>query len=64
MPERLAELYAWERELREALEEGGPDSPNRAIWINARRTALADIQAARQEYSAAQPLPLTHRSAA
>lgn len=66
MPDRLAELYAQERELREAIAEGGPDSPNRAIWIQARRDLLTDMQRYRREYSAdqpAQPIPF-QRSAA
>lgn len=52
---RLAELYAWERELSEAIAERGPDGPNRTIWLQARRDALHDLQVLRQEYSAAQP---------
>ncbi|GGR62632.1 hypothetical protein GCM10008959_25830 [Deinococcus seoulensis] len=66
MPDRLQDLYEFERELREAIAEGGPDSPNRAIWLQARRNVLAQMQLHRREYSAKQPLPLTlaDRSAA
>lgn len=61
---RLAELYAWERELSEAIAEGGPDGPNRKIWLRARRDALHDLQVLRQEYSATLTTAIIHRRAA
>ncbi|OWL99046.1 hypothetical protein CBQ26_00875 [Deinococcus indicus] len=64
MPDRLADLYELERELRDAIAAAGPDHPNHAIWIQARLNALTEMQTHRREYSDQQPLPLTHRSAA
>ena len=64
MPDRLADLYELERDLREAIATAGPDHPNRPIWIQARRNVLAEMQVHRREYSAAQSTPILQRSAA
>lgn len=64
MPDRLQDLYEFERELRDAIATAGPDHPNRAIWIQARLNVLTEMQVHRREYSAAQPIAFTQRSAA
>ncbi|OOV11334.1 hypothetical protein [Deinococcus sp. LM3] len=64
MPDRLADLYELERDLRDAIATAGPDHPNRAIWLQARRNVLTEMQTHRREYSAAQPTPISQRSAA
>jgi hypothetical protein len=64
MPDRLADLYELERELRDAIATAGPDHPNRAIWLQARLNVLTEMQTHRREYSDQQPLPLTLRRAA
>ena len=66
MPDRLADLYALERELREAIADGGPDHPNYAIWRRVRWNVLAEMQTQRCDYSAAQPvanIPLRRKAA-
>lgn len=61
----LADLYDLERELREAIEVAGPDSPNRASWLRLRRVILWDLARYREELSAAltTPRPLGGRGA-
>ena len=53
----LADLYDLERELREAIEVAGPDSPNRACWLRLRRVILWDLARYREELSAALAAP-------
>lgn len=61
MPERLQDLYEFERELREVIAHGGADHIDYPIWLKIRRDVLSEIQAQRRDYSAKQPITFTQQ---